>query len=350
METAEQLRNSVVVFMPRVLVALAVLLVFWIVFRVTRRLFASILRRAGIHQTLTHLLLDNVYRVTLAIVAIIMAASQLGLNVAAPIAGLGVAGIAVGLAAQDSIANMIAGFLIFWDKPFGVGDYLTVGELYGEVRVITIRTTRIRTNENKYVVIPNKLIMDSVLVNHTMYGEARVNVPLGIAYKENIPEAREVLLKALESVEGILTHPAPDIVVEGLGGSSVNLVVRVWIDDLSTERPVFFRTLETCKLALDAAGIQIPYPHLQLFVENVEDRVMGKLAADDTDPRNRPLLIILAYHQPVGIGHHVHALQHLPGGAGLDFAVPVVELIYDHLFVTPEEFAQRNHISAHLGD
>jgi small conductance mechanosensitive channel len=279
METAEQLRDIVVAFIPRALSALLVLLVFWILFRVTRRVFATVLRRAGIHQSLTHLLIDNVYRVTLGLVAIIMAASQLGLNVAAALAGLGVAGLAVGLAAQDSIANMIAGFLIFWDKPFAVGDYLTVGDFYGEVRGITIRTTRIRTNENKYVVIPNKQIMDGVLVNHSMLGETRVNVPLGIAYKEYVPEARRVLVKALQSVDGVLENPAPDIVVESLGGSSVNLVVRFWIHDMSAEKPIFYRTLEACKLALDAAGIQIPYPHLQLFVENVEDRVWDRVAA-----------------------------------------------------------------------
>lgn len=277
LETAEQLRSMVVAFSPRVFAALFVLFVFWVVFRVVRRLLTTVFRRVGIDKNLTHLLLDNVLRVALAIVALVMAASQLGLNVAAALAGLGVAGIAVGLAAQDSIANMIAGFLIFWDKPFAAGDFLTIGELYGEVRVITIRTTRLRTVENKYVVIPNRQIMDSVLVNHSMYGETRVNVPLGIAYKEHIPKAREVLLEALQSVEGILTSPAPDVVVEGLGGSSVNLSVRVWIDEMSMERLTFYRTLEACKLALDGAGIQIPYPHLQLFVEKVEDRVWDKL-------------------------------------------------------------------------
>jgi small conductance mechanosensitive channel len=268
----------IVAFMPGILAALAVLLVFWIVFRVTRRLFAVVFRRAGIHEALTHLLLDNVYRFTLLLIAMIMAAAQLGVNVAAALAGLGVAGIAVGLAAQDSIANMIAGFLIFWDKPFAVGDYLTVGDYYGEVRQITVRTTRIRTMENMYVVIPNRQIMDGVLVNHSMYGATRVNVPLGIAYKEYIPQAREVLLEALGSVEGILQSREPDVVVESLGNSSVNLMARVWIEDMSRERLVFYRTLEACKLALDAAGIQIPYPHLQLFIENVEDRVWGKWA------------------------------------------------------------------------
>ncbi len=127
--------------------------------------------------------------------------------------------------------------------------------------------------------IPNKQIMEDVLINHSMYGATRVSVPLGIAYKEYVPDAREVLLKALESVDGILLDPEPEVVMASLGSLSVDLRVHVWIDDMSTERPVFFRTLEACKLALDAAGIQIPYPHLQLFVENVEDRVWSKAAA-----------------------------------------------------------------------
>ena len=275
----EMLESLALTFGPPILAALAVLLAFWILFRLTRPPLRAVLRRAGIQEALIHLLIDNVYRVTLLLLALITALSQLGMNVAAALAGLGVAGIAFGLAAQDSIANMIAGFLIFWDKPFAVGDFLTVAGEYGEVREITIRTTRIRTRENKYLVIPNKQIMEDVLINHSMYGATRVTVPLGIAYKEYVPQAREVLLKALESVDGILRDPPPEIVLANLGSSSVDLRVLVWIDEMATERPVFYQTLEACKLALDSAEIQIPYPHLQLFVENVEDRVWSKAAA-----------------------------------------------------------------------
>jgi small-conductance mechanosensitive channel len=136
-----------------------------------------------------------------------------------------------------------------------------------------MRTTRIRTRRNTYVVIPNKMIIDTVLENHSKHGVTRVDVPIGIAYKENIPKAREVLLQAVVSIAGITKEPKPDVVVTELGGSSVNLNVRVWIDEADDEQPVFFRVMEASKLALDAAGIEIPYPHLQLFVENVEDRV-----------------------------------------------------------------------------
>jgi small conductance mechanosensitive channel len=224
------------------------------------------------------MLVDNVYGLAVLIVGAVSAAAQLGINVTAALAGISVAGLAVGLAAQDSLSNMIAGFLIFWDKPFHVGDYVTVMDQYGRVVEITMRSTRIRTQRNTYVVIPNKHIIDSVLVNHTRHGEIRVEVEIGIAYRESIPAARRVLLDAVSKVEGVLADPAPDVVVKQTGASSVDLLVRVWIDDAGVERRTYFRAIEACKLALDAAGIQIPFPHLQLFVDSVEERVWRRVA------------------------------------------------------------------------
>ena len=136
-----------------------------------------------------------------------------------------------------------------------------------------MRTTRLRTMENTYVVIPNKQIIGDLLVNHSMYGETRVNVPLGIAYKESIDEARRVLLDAVRPIAGVLDVPPPEVVAMELGDSSVNLQLRVWIADAALERKVFHDVMEAAKKALDAAGIEIPFPHLQLFVEDVRDRV-----------------------------------------------------------------------------
>lgn len=192
--------------------------------------------------------------------------------------GLGVAGIAIGFAAQETVANMIAGFLVFWDRPFKIGDYITTQDRYGRVQEITMRTTRIRTMENTYVVIPNKQIIGDMLVNHSLYGEMRINVPIGIAYKEKISEARAVLLPVIRAVPGVLETPPADVVTWSLGDSSVNLQARAWIADASMERPTQFAILEACKVALDEAGIEIPFPHLQLFVENVSEPALRGLA------------------------------------------------------------------------
>jgi small conductance mechanosensitive channel len=274
----QSLSTRFVEFLPNLLSALGILFLFWLVYRATRAGLSAILRRAGFHETLVHMLVDNVYRVVLIIFGLVMAADQVGIDVGAALAGIGVAGIAIGFAAQDSLANMIAGFLIFWDKPFQVGDWVTVSDQYGQVSSITMRTTRIRTNNNTYVVIPNKNIIDQVLVNHSKHGETRIEIPVGIAYKESIPDARRVILQAIEGIKGVLDAPHPDVVVQELGDSSVNLKVRVWIGDAAVERPVFFRVLEAAKVALDEAGIQIPFPHLQLFVDDVEERVLEKVS------------------------------------------------------------------------
>ena len=219
----------------------------------------------------------NIYRWVVFVFGLVMAADQLGINVAAALAGIGVVGIAVGFAAQDTLANTIAGFVIFLDKPFEVGEWVTVAGEYGRVSNITMRSTRIRTNNNTYVVIPNRKIIDEILVNHSKHGDTRIVVPVGIAYQEDVAAARDVLLDAVAKLDGVLRDPAPDVVTVELGPSSVHLHVRVWIRDAALEQPVFFRALEASKRALDAAGMQIPFPRFQLSVEKVEDRVWERM-------------------------------------------------------------------------
>ncbi len=258
---------------PKVLAAALVALAGWIVLRITQPALRTALRRAHFAAGLITLLVDGVYKAVLGLFTMVMAASQLGIDVSAMLAGFGVIGIALGFAAQETVANTIAGFLIFWDRPFKIGDYITTQSLYGEVREITLRTTRIRTNNNTFVVIPNKQVIGDTLVNHSMYGATRVVVEIGIAYKEKIAEARAVLMTVLPGIEGVISDPAPDVVARSLGDSSVNLEIRVWIDEAEQEMPVEARVVEAAKVALDNAGISIPFPHLQLFVDQVEPRV-----------------------------------------------------------------------------
>ena len=274
----KELLTAVVAFVPKVGAALLVLVAFWLIYRVSRPGLRAALHTADFHEALIQLMVDNLYRYAIMIVSLVMAADQLGINVGAALAGLGVAGIALGFAAQDSVANVISGIMIFWDKPFIVGDWIRAEGNYGKVTEITLRSTRIRTNRNTYVVIPNKSVIDAVLENYSKHGELRIDVPIGIAYKEDIRQAREVLLEAVRKIPGVMAQPQPDVVVESLGDSSVNLLVRAWIETADEMQPKTFVVVEASKLALDAAGIQIPYPHLQLFVDDVEERVIRKVA------------------------------------------------------------------------
>lgn len=264
---------------PAVIAGVIIFIALWGLFRITRKPAKRALERAGLAPALIRLLIDSLLRYTVMAFALVMALDQFGVNVAAALAGLGIAGIAIGFAAQDSVANVISGFMIFLDKPFQTGDWVDVVDHQGRVVEITLRSTRIRTPSNTYVVIPNKMIIDQVLVNHSKHGETRLNIPIGIAYKEYIPQAREVLLRAISGVDHVLKEPAPTVVVMECGDSSINLEMRPWIGDANHGAPVTVAVMEAAKLALDEAGIEIPFPHLQLFVEEVKSPVWEGLTA-----------------------------------------------------------------------
>lgn len=276
----EVLVTQFVGWIPSLIAAVLIVVFFWLVFRVTRSALSRLLARAGFDPALSSMLV-NVYRFALFAFGIVMAASQLGINVGAALAGLGVVGLTIGFAAKDSLSNIMAGFLIFWDKPFRVDDWVTLGEHYGRIAEITMRTTRLQTRNNTWVIIPNQTVINEILVNHSTKGETRLEVPVGIGYTEDIQEARKVILQALNSLELVLKEPAPNVVVKNLGSSTVDLVVHAWVADAKDEKPAFFRILETLKVSLDKAQIEMPFPHMDLSLVSVDDQVwkgVGRLA------------------------------------------------------------------------
>ena len=264
------LGTTAVAFLPRLLAAALILFLFWVAFRSSRAALLKIMLRAHFEEALIDLLIDNIYRSALIVIAVVIAAGQVGINILPALAGLGVVGVALGFAAQDSVANMISGFLIFWDKPFRVGDYVSVQEQYGRVTEITLRTTRVRTPANSFVVIPNRKIIESTLVNHSKHGGMRIDVPVTISGSESVDEARRALLGAMAGIEGVVDEPEPDVVVKALGVAGTDLLLRVWIDDAALERPVFYRVTEAAKEALARAGLETPSPQIQLVMEQSE--------------------------------------------------------------------------------
>lgn len=244
--------------------ALGILLLGYVFFKLTSAFFRKALLRSKIQDAFARLLIDNVYKTVVLIVTLIAAAGQMGVNIVAPLAGIGILGIAVGFAAQDSLSNIIAGFLIFFDKPFKVRDYVTLGEHYGRVELITMRSTRIRTQDNKYVVIPNQKIINEVLVDHSTNGDTRLVIPVTIEYEASIQKAREAILTEISKIEGILKKPEADVVVEELNESGVLLQVRFWIASAADERRYHFAAGEATKNALEAAGVHFAYPRLKM--------------------------------------------------------------------------------------
>jgi len=191
---------------------------------------------------------------------LIMAAGQLGFQIASVLAGLGIVGLAVGLAAQDTLANLVAGITILWDRPFRIGDNVTVAGTFGSVQAIGLRTTRILTNDRIDAILPTKTIINEKILNHTRTPQLRVGIPVGIGYGEDLERAREVLVAAVAGHPQVLADPPPKVVVKELGDSAVVVEVRVWLRDPHAESEVRLDLLERAKLALDKAGIEIPFP------------------------------------------------------------------------------------------
>jgi|CXWL01.1.fsa_nt_gi small conductance mechanosensitive channel len=255
------------ILLPDFFAAAVTVVLGYLFYKLTARLFRSILLRSHVDDAFSHLLVNNVYKTIVIVVTGVLVVGEFGVNIVAPLAGLGVLGLALGFAAKDSLSNIISGFLIFFDKPFRVGDYITIADQYGRVELITMRSTRIRTQDNTYVVIPNLQIINDVLVDHSSNGDTRIIVPVSISYSESIQHAREAILKEVSQIDGVLEDPSPDVVVDKLADSGINLQVRVWIRDASFERRIFFATTERTREALGAAGIEIPYPHVQLKID-----------------------------------------------------------------------------------
>jgi len=205
--------------------------------------------------------------------AIVLALDTLGVNVMPFIAGAGVAGIAIGFAAKDTLSNLIAGVLLIIDRPFEVGDRIEVWSApagsasWGDVLDIGLRATKIKTTDNIVIIIPNNEIMKRDIVNYTIIStKIRVRVNIGIAYDANIEKAKDLIINVAKSADWISKTPAPRVVVRNFGESSVDLQLRVWIDDARKRMDTISHVTDKIKTAFDEQGVEIPYPKRDITI------------------------------------------------------------------------------------
>ena len=272
---AGEFREDLIRFAFQAVIAVAVLAVFFGIYLVVRTAIRPLFERSRLEEDARNLL-ESLAKFSILAFGVILALDQLGFNVTSLIAGLGVAGLALGFAAKDTLANFIAGVTILWDRPFRVGDRVEADGQFGQVKQITLRSTRIHTGDNRVVIIPNQNIVNNTIINHTMQASLRTVVAFGIAYEADIAHARETVLELVRGDDRVRERPAPEAVVTELADSSVNMEFRFWLKNPHHEVPLENEYLEKIKLALDAAGIGIPYPQVSLRVERMpEMRVLG---------------------------------------------------------------------------
>ncbi len=219
----------------------------------------KIMIKRELEESLQKFLL-NLLSWTLKVLLIIAILSKLGVETTSFAAVLAAAGLAVGMALQGSLGNFAGGVLIMIFKPFKIGDLIEAQGEIGVVKEIEIFTTKLTGLSNREIIIPNGSLSNGNIVNYTTEGTRRVDLVIGVSYDADIKQTKEVLMEVLKTNTKVLQTPEPTVNVLELADSSVNFAVRPWCN-AEHYWDVYFETTENVKLALDKAGIEIPYPH-----------------------------------------------------------------------------------------
>ncbi len=257
-DTTAIIQEGAVLYGLRALAALAIFVIGRLIARGLVNLLKKVMTRRNIEPTLVSFASHMGYFLLLTVV-VIAALSQIGIQTTSFIAILGAAGLAVGLALQGSLANFAAGVLMIIFRPFKAGDYVEGAGTAGTVEELEIFSCRLRTPDNKLVIVPNGRMLGDNIINYSARETRRIDMIFGVSYRDNLARVRDVISDELGKDGRILPEPTPQIAVSELAESSVNFVVRPWVKT-ADYWAVRFDLIERIKVRFDQEGISIPFP------------------------------------------------------------------------------------------
>jgi len=252
---------------PSVIAAVAILVIGRIVVGILTGVVRKLMKRANVDPTLISFV-TSLTKIGLMTFVFIAALSSLGVETTSFVAIIGAAGLAIGFALQGSLANFAAGVMLIIFRPFKAGDYVEAGGMAGSVEAIRIFNTVLKTPDNREVIIPNSSITGNNITNYSAKETRRIDLVFGIGYDDDLKKAKRILEELVTSDSRILKDPAPTVAVSELADSSVNLVVRPWVNT-GDYWAVYFDLVEKVKLTFDEQGISIPYPQQDVHMHTV---------------------------------------------------------------------------------
>lgn len=254
----------------RILAAVIILAVGAIVISLAAKALAKMLEktRLGEKSLVAKFLVSVAVKVAWAFL-IVVALGKLGVDVGPIIAGLGVTGFIIGFAFQESLGSLAAGLMIAINKPFKVGDFVSVAGLDGSITALDMMAVTLATGDNRKITIPNKQAWGAPIINFSALDKRRVDIAVGIAYGADISLAKKTALETIAAVPGVLADPAPMAEVTSLNDSAVALTVRAWSKTADYWK-VYFAGIQGVKEAFDRAGVAIPFPQLDVHVVKSE--------------------------------------------------------------------------------
>lgn len=241
--------------------------IYYVLWASSGQIIHRVLQHYGLNASIEQLL-KNILSVLLLVLGLASVMAQFGFDIVSLVAGLGIAGIAVGFAAQSTLANFIAGVTILLEQSFQVGDWVNINDDEGRVVVIALRTTHILTRDNITVIIPNSNVASSVVTNLTSKNFIRFDIRMRIAFEDDVDKARKVILQVLTDSDVVLNRPETSATVAEIGEYGVFFIIRFWVKPAAVARiPKIKEALqESIKSAFDAANISTPYPHMRLLM------------------------------------------------------------------------------------
>lgn len=253
----------------KVIGAIAVLIIGRMIASAARRTMTRMLTARGMDPTLIPFLASLVYWALIAIV-IVAVLQAFGINAAGLIAILGAAGLAVGLALQGTLASFASGVMLLIFRPFGVGDLIEAGGTEGVVESIGLFATTLNSLDNVRIVVPNGEVYGQTIQNFTANDTRRIDLTIGVSYGDDLGKAKDAITKIVTADPRVLAEPAPDVEVFELGASSVDFVVRPWVNT-ADYWPARFALTHALKEGVEAAGLSFPFPQRDVHLQQVND-------------------------------------------------------------------------------
>ncbi len=241
--------------------------IYYVLWASSGQIIHKVLQHYGLNASIEQLL-KNILSVLLLVLGLASVMAQFGFDIVSLVAGLGIVGLAVGFAAQSTLANFIAGITILLEQSFQVGDWIHINDNEGRVVLIALRTTHILTRDNITVIIPNSNVASSEVINLTSKNFIRFDIRVRIAFENDIELARKEILQVLSNTDAVLNRPETSATVAEIGEYGVFFIVRFWVKPAAVARiPKIKEVLqEEIKIAFDVANISTPYPHMRLLM------------------------------------------------------------------------------------
>ncbi len=256
-----------------VIIAFIVMALFYLLWRVLSWFVAPRLKRR-LDKT-SAAFVDTIIKFSMFGLGVIAALGAAGVKTTALLGSLGVAGLTIGFALRDTLSNIISGILVFMDRPFTIDDLVEIDGKYGRVDRITLRTTRIVTNDGKMLAVPNAEIMNKTVTSYTNFPHLRLDVAVTVAVTEDLDRVRRILLSLVQDDPDYLSEPLPRVVVTQLNDYNVTMELQTWLNNERDHVKKRLALLESAFKALTAAGVEMPFETIQLAPHKVSVGGLG---------------------------------------------------------------------------